>query len=113
MVLRIRVAARTATLNRVALAGAYALESLLKIAAEWAGANPDEVEVRPNLDFVDDIMEGRDLVGLMTAKTLGAPYSLESIHRQMQERGLTDKSFEEELSAIEAESPEPLLDIDE
>ena len=101
--LRIRVAARTATLNQIALAGAYGLEQILRTCAVWVGANPDEVVVTPNLDFIDDVIQGQELVQIMTAKGLGAPISLESIHLTMQDRGLTEKSWEDELKAIEGE----------
>jgi hypothetical protein len=39
----------------------------------------------------------------MTAKTLGAPLSFESIHAQMQERGLTHLTFEDEIVKISDE----------
>lgn len=103
--LRIRVAAQTATLNQIALTGAAGLEQLLKIAATWVGANPEEVSVQPNLDFVDDEMSGKTLVELMTAKTMGAPLSKRSIHRLMQDRGLTEMEYEEELDEIGDEEP--------
>jgi len=105
--LTIRVAARTATLNRIALAGAFALQEILRSAAKWQGANPDKVVVTPNLDFVDDKMEGTELVQLMTAKSLGAPLSLESIHETMQDRGVTQKTWDDELEAIEKETELP------
>lgn len=101
--LRVRVAARTATLNQIALTGAFALQELLRIIARWVGANPEEVIVTPNLDFVDDRMTGKDLSELMGSKMLGAPISLETIHGRMEEQGLTKMTFEEELAAIEAE----------
>jgi hypothetical protein len=101
--LSIRVAARTATLNRIALAGAFALQGILRSAAKWQGANPDEVIVTPNLDFVDNKMPGADLVQLVTAKQLGAPLSVESLHKNMQEGGLTELTFEEEMEKIEGE----------
>ena len=102
--LRVRVAARTASLNQIAMAGAFALQELLRMAAEWVGANPEEVIVEPNLDFVADIMAGKELVDLMAAKGLGAPLSIESIHSLQVERGLTTKTFEEELEAMEEEA---------
>lgn len=102
--LRVRVSAKTATLNQVAITGAFALENILKIIAEWIGANPDEVVVIPNLDFTDDQMSGKQLTELMAGKTLGAPLSLESIHERMQERSMTSKTFEEELAQIENEA---------
>ncbi len=103
--LRIRVAARTASLNQIALAGAEGLQAVLRIMAEWVGANPDEVQVEPNLDFVDDELSSQDLVGYMTAKNLGAPISSVSIHRLMQEKDLTEMSYEDEMAAIESEIP--------
>lgn len=101
--LRIRVAAKTATLNQIALAGAFALERILKIIARWLGVDEDQVVVLPNFDFADDRMSGKQVTELMAGKTLGAPLSLESVHAQMQEGGLTDKSFEEEVAQIEKE----------
>lgn len=101
--LRIRVAAKTATLNQIALAGAFALETLLKIIAEWMGLDIKQVVIVPNLDFADDRMTGKQLMELMSGKQIGAPISLESIHLAMQERGMTDKSFEEEIVAIKKE----------
>lgn len=101
--LRIRVSAQTATLNQVALAGAGGLESMLKIIAEWMGADPEEVSVKPNLDFAAETLDGQSLVQYMTAKTMGAPWSLESIHELMRKKELTTKTFEEELEAVEEE----------
>lgn len=106
--LRVRVAARTASLNQIALAGAFGLQELLRMAAEWVGANPDEVVVEPNLDFVADIMPGTELTAIMTAKGLGAPISLQSIHELEAERGLTQKTWEEELAELEDEAEKGL-----
>lgn len=103
--LRIRVSARTANLNQIANTGAAGLERSLKQAAEWIGANPDEVSVTPNTDFVDDELLAKSLVEYMTAKALGAPLSLRSLHSLMLRQGLTELEFEEELAAIEAEAP--------
>lgn len=101
--LRVRVAARTTRLNRIAQTGALALEDVLKAVAEWMGANPDEVVVTPNLDFVSDALSGKELTEYMTARTIGAPLSLRTIHEQMQERGLTERSFEEEIEEMRRE----------
>jgi len=101
--LTIRVAARTATLNRLAIAGAFALQDVLRKVARWAGADPEQVVVTPNLDFVDDSMTGEELAQWMGAKTMGAPISMSTIHRLMEERGATEMTLEEELDEIEAE----------
>ncbi|MCK5612915.1 DUF4055 domain-containing protein [Candidatus Pacearchaeota archaeon] len=103
--LRIRVTARTATLNQIAKTGAFGLETSLKQVAKWIGANPDDVKVVANTDFVDDELPGKTLVEYMTAKSLGAPMSLESVHKLMQEKGLTELDFEEELDLIAKEEP--------
>ena len=101
--LKIRVAARTATLNQIVLAGAFGLEQVLKIAARWLGQDDSKVKVMPNLDFADDSLDGKTLNEWMTAKALGAPLSLRTIHSRMKERELTELDFEEELEEIEKE----------
>lgn len=101
--LKIRVAARTATLNQIALAGAFGLQSTLRHIAVWMGADPEKVVVTPNLDFVDDALEGKTLVEYMSAKQMGAPLSLRSIHTLMEERDLTELTFEEELAELATE----------
>lgn len=110
--LRIRVAARTATLNQIALSGAYGLQEALRHVAVWMGLDPSQVVVTPNLDFVDDSLGGEELVKLVSAKKLGAPLSAESIHLLMQDKGLTGFTYEEELQKIEDEAPavEPPVD---
>jgi len=101
--LKVRVAARTATLNQIALAGAFGLQELLRKIARWIGADPDEVIVTPNLDFTDDEITGKELAELMGAKMLGAPIAHETIHRIMEDRGMSSLTFEEELELIEKE----------
>lgn len=104
--LRTRVGAQAATLNQIAKTGALALELILKKAAMWVGANPEEVKVTPNLEFADYQMSGQDLVNLMTAKrTGGAPISEESIHRLMVQGNLTSYDYQTEKEKISAEEP--------
>jgi hypothetical protein len=103
--LRIRVAAKTPTLISIALTGAAALQEALRIAAAWVGADPDEVKVEANLDFAEDELSGRDLLELMSAKAMGAPISLQSVHRLMRKKDVTTLSYEEELEEINDEEP--------
>jgi hypothetical protein len=103
--LRIRVAAKTPTLISIALTGAAALQEALRIAAAWVGADPDEVRVEANLDFAEDELSGRDLLELMSAKAMGAPISLQSVHRLMRKKDVTTLSYEEELEEINDEEP--------
>lgn len=102
--LNVRLSAKTANLNQIALTGAEALERILRMAAEWLGLNPDEVKVEPNMDFEEDLIEGTALLQIMQAKRLGLPWSNESIHRWLAARDYTEMSFEDELSALEKES---------
>jgi hypothetical protein len=103
--LRIRVGARAATLTQVAMTGAAALAEILRMAARWMGASEDEVQVKPNLDFITEPLAGQDLAQIMTAKQLGAKISDKSIHELMRRRKMTTMTYEEELAEIEAEPP--------
>lgn len=98
--LRTRLAAKTATLNQIALTGAAGLEHALRVIAVWMGQDPLKVVVTPNVEFADFEIGGREFVDLMTARTMGAPISLESIHNLMLERGITDMDFEAEMALI-------------
>lgn len=101
--LRVRVAARKATVVQVAIAGAFGLQEVLRKLARWIGADPEAVVVTPNLDFADQSMTGKELAELMGAKTQGAPIALATIHDLMAQRGLTSKTFDEEIETIEGE----------
>jgi hypothetical protein len=101
--LRIRVSARTASLNQIALSGAEGLQTILRIIAEWVGSNPAEVIVTPNMDFANDTIDGTTLVEYMTAKNLGAPLSIKSIHALLKDRELTKLTYEEEMAEIDSE----------
>lgn len=103
--LNTRLAAQTANLHQIAKTGASALEKVLKIVAEWLGANPDQVTVTPNLEFQDQPFTGQDALFLTQAKSMGFPLSQESLHEIASDKGLTQMSFEEEMAAIEGESP--------
>lgn len=102
--LRIRVAARTTTIQQISVAGAAGLEQALRYAAEWVGDDPDEVSVVPQTDFADTNVAGASLLAFMQAKQLGLPISLKSLHRMMQLNDMTDMDFEEENDQIEEES---------
>lgn len=105
--LNIRIAARTADLNQIAMTGAAGLEKLLKICAEWMGENPEEVKVEPNLEFGDHILTGQSMVEMQTARNLGYPISARSLHQVAFDRGLTKLSFEEEEQKAKDEEKGP------
>lgn len=98
--LKTRQVGHSATLTEVAIAGAYGLQTILRTIARWIGADESQVEVIPNLDFQLSGLLTTELVELLTARTMGAPISLESVHTLMRERGMTRKTFEEEMQAI-------------
>lgn len=110
--LKTRLAAQTATLSSIAITAASALERALKMIAEWIGESPAEVRVEPNMQFIQTGIDGQDLVQLITAKNLGYPVSSETLHALALERGITTKSFDEEMSAISSD-PEVLKKLAE
>ncbi len=103
--LYIRVAARTASVKQIAQTGAAGLEDCLKKIAVWTGASPEAVKVTPNLDFTDSVFDADSFIKLVSGKTLGAPLSLQSLHRWMSENDLTNLTLEEELALIKNEEP--------
>jgi hypothetical protein len=109
--LRIRMAAQTATLMSIALSAGIALENLLKAIARWMGQDENAVKVHPNLQFADFSVDAKEYVDLMTARTMGAPISLQSIHALMVERGITKLSFEEEQGLISEEDAGRVSDM--
>ncbi len=102
--LRIRVSASTAGLKTVALTGAEGLAAILRICARWVGADPNEVEVIPNLDFTQETPSPELLRALSQSLEGGIiPLSMEAIHKWMQDRNFTKFTFQEELDKILAE----------
>jgi hypothetical protein len=106
--LRIRVAAQTTTLNQVALAGAEGLQTLLRIAAKWIGADPKLVNVKPNLDFADKGLTPSEFLQLAQGKAAGLPISEESLHERLKEQGLTNKDYADEVLLLSEERNQAL-----
>ena len=102
--LRIRVAARTTTIQQIAVAAGAALEQCLKFCAMWVGEDPSEVSVAPQTDFADANVQGASLLAFMQAKQLGLPLSLKSLHRMMVLNDMTDLDFDGENDQIEQEA---------
>ncbi len=101
--LRLRYAAQTASLISVAKCGAAALEKSLKFAALFAGANPDEVKVEPNLKFIESVMNPSDASAMLALWT-GRAISKETLFWNLQKGEFIppERTFEEEEAAIEA-----------
>lgn len=107
--LHIRVAARTATLQTIANTSAAALETILRTCAVWVGANPEDVKVTPNLDFIDEVADVGDLVKMAQAKKSGMPLSWKSIHNWLKQKEFTDMEFDDELTVIGEEESDDRL----
>ncbi|SOD15951.1 DUF4055 domain-containing protein [Nitrosomonas ureae] len=99
---------QTASITQIAKTSCAALETILKMMAEWMSLNPDEVIVTPFTEFGDVSITAKDVIDMMTAKTMGAPISQETIHERMREGGLTDKTIDEEITAIAGEDDVPM-----
>lgn len=106
--LEMRIGSKTATLNEIALAGGEGLQRLLRDVARWKGKSESEVEkifVKANFEFASKEFQSMDLKTMIEAKILGAPVSLEAIHKWSAERGGPGKDlkFEDMVAQIEAE----------
>jgi hypothetical protein len=99
-----RFTAQTATLNHIALSGAGGLENALRQIAKWMGADPKKVKVTPNLEFINFALDGQNFLQIMTARSMGLPISLESLHAVMADRGLTVLDFPTEMAKIAEEN---------
>ena len=101
--LRIRVAARTADMNQIVDTGAAGLEHALRIAAEWIGEDPDEVEIKPNKEFGEMPLTGQTMVEMATARAQGFPISAKTLHDVARKRRVTTLTFEEEVAQAKIE----------
>ena len=70
------------------------------MAAEWVGANPNEVVITP---YTDDTMAGAtgaDLLQIASAANAGFPISLEAQHWYAKRRGFTPFEYDEEMDKL-------------
>jgi hypothetical protein len=70
--LRLRQAAKTATLESVARAEGEAITQALRIAARWADADDTDVVYKANQDFIEIVMSAQDRVALVSSWLQGA-----------------------------------------
>lgn len=101
-----RFNAQTATLNQMAATAAAGLANSLRHIATWLGADGSKVKVTPNTEYVNFDLDGQNFVQIMTARQMGLPISLESLHAAMADRGLTVMDYVNELKAIRKENEE-------
>lgn len=98
-----RLASQTANLNQIALSSGEGLERALKHIAVWLGEDPEKVKVLPNTEFTNGATNAQELVYLMTARSMGAPLSMASIHASLKDRGYTMMDYEQELALVKKE----------
>lgn len=106
--LKIRVSAQTANLVQVALTGARGLEQILKIACRFIGADESLVAIEPNLEFSSASFQATDLAQYMSARNMGVPLSLESIHALLVDKGVTKLDFRTEKKLYDKEMQDGL-----
>jgi hypothetical protein len=106
--LKIRSSAQTATLTSVSMASAQALERSLRYLAILEGFRPEEVTVKPNLDFHGQPMTAQDAEALVRTWQQGA-ISYQTLYENLQrgEIASAERDFEAELALIDAEEPSP------
>lgn len=100
-----RLAAQTANLNQIAMSSGEGLERALRSIAEWLGEDPSKVKVIPNTEFTNAASNAQELVYLMTARSMGAPLSMESIHTSLKDKGYTTMDYEDEKVLVKQEGP--------
>lgn len=103
--LRLRGAAQTATLTTIAKASAACLERALRYAAQFVGQKPEEIVVKPNLEFVDTRMLPTEAVKLVELWQSGA-ISKQTMYENLQrgEIATDERTFEDEQELIEQEA---------
>lgn len=99
--LAMRLLAHQVTLRNVVINAGRGLEMCLKTIAEMFGLETDNVSFEPDLDFASPIMTGVDAGEWAKAQRLGFPISSETLHGLARRGGVTEKTYEEELEAIE------------
>lgn len=94
--LRRRQVANQVSLRTIAMNTGEGLELLLKKIADYMGEDPGVVKFRPDLDFSEPVMTGRDLLEFQTARAQGAPMSARTLHELMRRGRVTNLTFEQE-----------------
>lgn len=99
-----RTRSELSLLHGVVINAQDAINWLLRIAAEWMGADPDEVQVTLSKDMIEATMDPRMIEAQMRAWQSGL-LSRATVYENFQngEIARSDRSLEEETTLIEAE----------
>lgn len=106
--IRRKQASRQVTLKSLVMIAGDGFEAALRDLGRMLGLEETVIEqivFKPNLDFTEPTLTGDELLKLVTAQTMGAPLSDESVHKVMQRGRLTDKTFDDEMEAIDDQPP--------
>lgn len=100
--LKIRQSAASATLSSIVGTAGTAIQRSLEFVADWMDDNPDEVEFRPNKDFVELSLSSSELTAIVNAWQRGA-LSGESMLNNFKKSGLLieDDEIEKEMKRLE------------
>ena len=107
---KLRYAAQTATLTTIAKASAAALERALRYCALFVGQDPEEIVVKPNLEFVDSEMTPQEAQALM-AVWQGGGISYETYYENLRRGRIAseERTAQEEQDLIDQETPDAAL----
>lgn len=103
--LETRLGHQTSPLRMIATASAAGLEKALQQAAVWAGADPEQVSVTPNLEFFDRNLSPQEITALVGGWMSGA-YSKSTLFDNLKRGGIVDpdRTFEDEEAEMETEN---------
>lgn len=104
--LEMRIGSKTSTAMEIAISAGEGLQKVLRDVAQWKGLkNLDSIIVKPNFEFASREFQAMEFKTLIESKLLGAPISLEAIHKYSQERGGPGKDldFKSLMAQIESE----------
>lgn len=105
--LRIRNVSRTATMVTVAVTSAQGLERALRHIAVMVGLNPADIVVKPNLEFVEELLDPKAAAELVKMWQGGA-ISFETLYENLQRGGIasSERAAGDERELIEGEAPQ-------
>ncbi len=99
--LAMRLLAHQVTLRNVVINAGIGFQQALRMIAEMLGLDAKEVTFEPDLDFASPVMSGTEASEWAKAKSVGFPISSETLHSLARRGGVTEKTFKEEIEAIE------------
>jgi len=107
---RLRQSGEQSTLQSIANLTAYAIAQALRWMAQWSGANPDDVTLRFNSEYVAPKMDPALLAQLLSAVQAGQ-MSFETFYQNLVRGGVARENItaEEERQAIDAQTPQEAL----